>query len=120
MDKDNLDYFKTLLTDWLYDLRRYADDMANGMRLTECFLPDPLDRAAFDSERSFQLRIRNRESVLINKIKQSLEDIEKGNYGMCRLGEEEISLQRMTARPVATLCIYCKKALEDKEQRTGT
>jgi DnaK suppressor protein len=120
MDKDNLDYFKTVLTDWLYDLRRHAEETVTGMRLTDVFHPDPLDRAAFDSERSFQLRIRNRESVLINKIKRSLEDIENGTYGICRFCEEEISLQRMTARPVATLCIYCKKALEDKEQRTGT
>lgn len=120
MDEDNLDYFKTLLTDWLYDLRRHADDMVNGMRLTDGFPPDPLDRAAFDSERSFQLRIRDRESVLINKIKRSLEDIENGTYGICKICEEEISLQRMTARPVASLCIYCKKALEDKERITGT
>lgn len=120
MNQDQIDYFKNLLTEWLHDLCRHADVMIGGLRSTEVYLADPLDRAAFDSERSFQLRIRDRESILINKIRQSLDDIESGTYGICDVCEEEISIQRMMARPVARLCINCKKGLEEKERATGT
>jgi DnaK suppressor protein len=84
------------------------------------FLPDPLDRATYETDRSFTLRIRDRESVLINKIKQSLEDIEDGIYGICDACGRDISVNRLRARPVARHCIACKTKMEKQERLTGT
>jgi DnaK suppressor protein len=121
MDQKQLAYFENLLKEWLNDLLRHADDTVVGLRATEdVFLADPLDRASYDSEKNFQLRIRDRESILIKKIRQSLSDIEDGTYGICEMCEEEISFRRLEARPVARHCIKCKTALENKEKLTGT
>ena len=121
MDKRQLEYLKKLLSEWLNDLLRHADDTVVGLRSSEdIFLPDPLDQATYDSERNFQLRIRDRESILINKIRKSLHDIENGTYGICEMCEEEISIKRLEARPVARHCIKCKTALENREKLTGT
>jgi DnaK suppressor protein len=121
MDERHLTYFKKLLTDWLNDLLRHADDTVFGLRSAdEIFLPDPLDQATYDSERSFQLRIRDRESILIKKIRRSLSDIENGTYGICEICEKDISIKRLEARPVARYCIKCKTALENREKLTGT
>ena len=97
MDKDNLQYFEDLLTQWLEDLLRHADETVVNLRQSDSFT-DLLDRASYDSERSFQLRIRDRESVLIKKIKNSLEDISNGDYGVCDRCGEEISMKRLVAR----------------------
>jgi DnaK suppressor protein len=121
MNQHQLDYFANLLKEWLNDLLRHADDTVVGLRSAEdIFLADPLDRATYDLEQNFQIRIRNRESILIKKIKQSLSDIEDGTYGICEICEEEISFKRLEARPVARHCIKCKTALENKEKLTGT
>jgi DnaK suppressor protein len=82
-------------------------------------LPDPADRATLESDRNFTLRIRDRERQLIGKIKDALERIEDGTYGICESCEEEISEKRLKARPVTTLCIDCKKKQEDEERLKG-
>jgi len=119
MNKEDLIFFNNLLTKWLEDLLKHADETVYHMRESEYF-PDPLDRACFDSERSFHLRIRDRESVLIKKIKNSFEDIRDGVYGICKNCGEEISQKRLEARPVAQHCIRCKNEMETKEKFTGT
>jgi DnaK suppressor protein len=119
MDKEQLDYFNTLLNGWLEELLRHAGETVTRLR-ESVYMSDPLDRASFDSERSFQLRIRDRESILIRKIKNSLLDIQNGTYGICQSCGEEISLKRLEARPVAEHCIECKTAMENREKFTGT
>ena len=118
-DKD-LKYFKELLTRWLDELSRHADSTMTGLREVDENLPDPLDRAVFDSERNFTLRIRDRESMLIKKIRKSLEDIEEGVYGICESCGEDISVERLKARPVTHHCIRCKTQMEAMEKQTGT
>ena len=83
-------------------------------------LADPLDRVSVESERIWTLRIRDRESFLINKIRQSLEDIETGEYGICEDCGEDISIERLKARPVTSYCIRCKTKRESVERLTGT
>ena len=119
MNQENLEHFKALLTNWLDELLKHADETVITMRRSET-LSDPLDRASFDSERSFQLRIRDRESTLIRKIRNSLLDIKSGTYGICLKCGEEISLKRLEARPVAEHCIYCKTEMENRERLSGT
>lgn len=120
MDEKDIEYFKNLLSNWLDDLLGQADRTVIGLRESVDFLADPLDRATYETDRSFALRIRDRESVLINKIKQSLEDIEDGGYGICDECGCEISVNRLRARPVARHCIACKTKMEEQERLTGT
>jgi len=86
---------------------------------SEDHLSDPLDRAVLDTERSYTLRIRDRESALIYKIRASLEDIEDGVYGICDDCGSDIAIERLKARPVARCCIRCKTQQEKRERFTG-
>jgi DnaK suppressor protein len=119
MEQKDLDYFKNLLTNWLAELLSQADNTVLGLRDSEDNLSDPLDRAAYDTERSYLLRMRDRESVLIKKIKRSLEDIEDGIYGICEDCGTDISIKRLKARPVARRCIECKTRQENIEKLIG-
>ena len=91
----------------------------NGMvGFTEKFA-DRSDRATLESERNFTLRIRDREKMLVGKIKEALERIENGTYGICEECGEEISEGRLEARPVTMLCIECKSRQEAEEKLKG-
>ena len=119
MEQKDLDYFKNLLTRWLDELLDRLSNTVVGLLDTEDHLSDPLDRAVLDTERSYTLRIRGRESVLIKKIRASLEDIEDGVYGICDDCGRYISIARLKARPVARRCIKCKTKEEQQERVTG-
>ena len=119
MQHKDLDYFKDLLTRWLDELIGRAGNTVVGLINVEDPLSDPLDRAVFDTERGYTLRIRSRESVLINKIRASLDDIEDGVYGICDDCGRDIAFERLKARPVARHCIRCKTKQEDRERLTG-
>ncbi len=112
-------YFKNLLTKRLDGLLEEVNKTVNGMSGFSERLPDPTDRATAESERNFTLRIRDRERKLIGKIKEALERIENGTYGICEDCEEEISEKRLKARPVTTLCIECKTRQEVEEKVRG-
>ncbi|HEU0265770.1 MAG TPA: RNA polymerase-binding protein DksA, partial [Geobacterales bacterium] len=79
--------------------------------------PDPNDRASQESDRTFELRIRDRERRLLAKIREALERIDDGTFGICEECGEEISEPRLRARPVTTLCIDCKMEEERQEKR---
>jgi DnaK suppressor protein len=119
MEPKDLDYFRNLLTQWLAELLSRAGITVVGLLDSEDHLSDPLDQAVLDTERGYTLRIRDRESVLIKKIRASLEDIEDGVYGICDDCGSEISIARLKARPVAKCCIRCKTLQEEKERLTG-
>ena len=120
MKKKDIEFFKTLLTNQLSELLKQGDDTVSGMKDDMEHLPDPADRASFEADRNFLLRIRDRESKLIKKIKKTLKNIEDGNFGICEQCEEEIGIKRLKARPVTTLCIECKNKQEARERVSGT
>ena len=78
---------------------------------------DPGDRAASETNDVRDLRIRDRERKMISKLKEALDRIEAGVYGICEECEENIDLERLKARPVTTLCIECKQRQEEMEKR---
>jgi DnaK suppressor protein len=119
MKKKDLDYFKELLTGQLEELLAEASGTVSGMTDEKPTFPDPTDRAALESDRNFTLRIRDRERKLIVKIREALERIEDGTYGICDSCGEEIGLARLKARPVTTQCIACKTEEEAKEKALG-
>jgi DnaK suppressor protein len=120
MEQKNLDFFRDLLTRWLGDLLSRADHTVSGLRDEDEHLADPLDRAVSDINRNYTLRMRDRESYLIRKIKNSIEDIENGVYGICEDCGSDISIKRLKARPVAKRCFSCKTRQEQMEKLTGT
>ena len=119
MKKKDLEYFKDLLTNRLEDLLNQADHTVSGMTAPKENFPDPTDRAALESDRNFMLRIRDRESKLIKKIKKALERIENNTFGICEKCGEDISIKRLKARPVTTQCIECKTKEEQIERALG-
>ena len=119
MKEKDLEYFKNLLTRWLDELLDKAYYTTVELREVKDPLKDPLDRAVLDSERNFTFRMRDRERMLINKVKESLEDIENNVYGICDNCGEEISIERLKARPVAKRCIRCKSEQEKLEKVIG-
>ena len=116
MEKEKIEYFKNLLTKRLEGLLAEAEKTVVDMSDKEESFPDPTDRASLESDRNFLLRIRDRERKLIVKIKEALDRIENGNFGICEVCGEEISEERLRARPVTTLCIDCKTDEEEKEK----
>jgi DnaK suppressor protein len=120
MEQKDLEYFKDLLNSWLDELLSQADSTVHVLKDQDDHLPDPLDRAVLDINRNYTLRMRDRESILIKKIRKSLEDIDDGVYGICEECGSDISIARLKARPVAKRCIKCKTRQEAMEKLTGT
>lgn len=79
--------------------------------------PDLTDQATLDYDRNFDMRIRDRERRLIFKIREALNRIEDGSFGVCEMCGEQISEKRLDARPVTTLCIDCKTESEQREKQ---
>ena len=119
MKKKDKEYFKEYLTNRLEELLNQADNTVSGMTTPKENFPDPTDRAALEADRNFMLRIRDRESKLIKKIKQALERIENDTYGICESCGEEITVKRLKARPVTSQCIDCKSKEEALEKALG-
>lgn len=117
MDADKLEYFKNMLNDEMKGLLTEADKTVTEMNSDASNFPDPTDRATQESDRNFELRIRDRERKLLNKIRDALERIETGEFGICEECGDEISEARLKVRPVTTLCINCKMEEEEKERR---
>lgn len=119
MNAKKLVYFKKLLYEQRNVLILEAQKTVSGMTDTKENFPDPTDRATLESDRNFMLRIRGRERKLILKIEEALERIEDGSFGICEKCGEDISEQRLKARPVTTQCIDCKKKEEAVEKARG-
>jgi DnaK suppressor protein len=119
MKKKDIKYFKEFLTNRLEELLDHADDTVSGMITPKENFPDPTDRAALEADRNFMLRIRDRESKLIKKIKKALDRIENETFGICESCGEDISPKRLKARPVTTQCIDCKTKEEAFEKALG-
>jgi DnaK suppressor protein len=116
MNKKELKEFKKLLEQQLEELLEDAGKTASEMADEKANFPDPTDRASLESDRNFELRIRDRERRLIGKIKEALERIEEGDFGLCESCEEPIGTARLKARPVTTMCIDCKTEQERQEK----
>jgi DnaK suppressor protein len=119
LTKKKQTYFRDFLTQRLNELLEDANKTITGMTDQIQNFPDPTDRASMESERNFELRIRDRERKLISKIKGALDRLDNGTYGICEECGEDISVERLEARPVTTLCIDCKKKQENVEKVKG-
>ncbi|MCB2182847.1 MAG: RNA polymerase-binding protein DksA [Desulfobulbaceae bacterium] len=116
MNDEQLAYFKKKLQDMSKDLLSEANKTITEMTDGGNNYPDPTDRASAESDRNFELRIRDRERKLLTKIKEAMERIENDDYGVCEACGDDIGEARLEARPVTTLCIACKTKQENYEK----
>ncbi|RMF47974.1 MAG: RNA polymerase-binding protein DksA [Deltaproteobacteria bacterium] len=116
MEPEKLEEFRQLLQGQLDEILRNAGETVAEMTDEQENFPDPTDRASMESDRNFELRIRDRERKLANKIREALARIDSGEFGLCESCGEDIGEGRLKARPVATLCIECKTEQERQEK----
>ncbi len=119
MNKKSLEKFRKKLVQKRQDILNEADKTLAEMTDQSSNVPDPNDRATIESDRSFELRIRDRERKLLSKIDEAIVRIEEGEYGICEECGCDINVKRLEARPVTTLCIDCKTLQEKKEKSQG-
>lgn len=117
MNEEQLEHFKGLLLHWRGELVDEVTRTVSHMKDEAANFPDPADRATQEEEFSLELRTRDRERKLIKKIDGTLERILNDDYGYCDACGIEIGIQRLEARPTATLCIDCKTLAEIKEKQ---
>ena len=111
-------YFRLKLLDWKNELLKESSQTLTNMQKEEnTAKPDITDRASEEIERSFELRTRDRERKLINKIESALRRIKEGSYGYCEETGEPIGIKRLEARPVATLSLEAQEIHEKKEKK---
>ena len=119
MKNADIDYFRDLLRKMREDIRQKGESTIEDMTEDREMYADPADRASAESDRAFILRLRDRDRKLIQKIDQALGRIEEGSFGICDDCGEDISIARLKARPVTTLCIKCKSRQEKAEAMQG-
>lgn len=121
LSAEQLNFIKELLNKELEEIeernREKMKEMESSNGGDENFHGDEADQANFMEQRSRQLRMRDRDRKLMNKIYETLQKIDRNEYGICESCGCEISFERLKTRPVASLCIECKKEAEEREER---
>lgn len=116
MNERQLEYFKNKLLAWKEDiLKESRETLAHLQAETENH-PDIADRATSETDRSLELRTRDRQRKLISKIDDALRRIEDASYGFCEETGEPIGLARLEARPIATLSLEAQERHERRER----
>lgn len=117
MRKRDIDRFKKLLEERKKAIMDAAESTREqGLGFEQADLPDEVDLASTEAGQSLNLRLRDRELVLLKKIDKTLKKIEDGEFGVCESCGEEIGMKRLEARPVTDLCIRCKEEQERMEK----
>lgn len=110
-------HFIAVLLLWKEHLKEEMQKTFDHLKTKGETYADPIDRASQEEEFAFELRTRDRERKLINKIAVSIEQIKQDDYGWCESCGDEIGIKRLEARPTATHCIHCKTLDEIKEKQ---
>lgn len=117
MNKKDLKKFKDILEKRKVELVSQAvSTKEKGIAFDPDDLPDEVDLASSEADQSMNLRLRDRERVLLRKIEKALVKIEAEEYGICEKCGDEIGPKRLEARPVTDLCIRCKEEEEQMER----
>lgn len=112
-----LEYFRQKLVAWRQELiKESSETIANTLQETELQKPDLADRASAETDHALELRTRDRERKLINKINSALRRIDEDEYGYCEETGDEIGVARLEARPVATMTLEAQEMHERKEK----
>lgn len=116
MSSTQREYFKQKLLSWREQLLKESSETINNLQVEAISEPDIIDSAANEADRAIELRARDRERKLINKIEEALRRIEDGSYGYCEETGDPIGVRRLDARPIATLSIDAQERHERRER----
>lgn len=112
-----LEYFRQKLEAWKRELIKESNEtIANTLKGTELQQPDLADRASAETDHALELRTRDRERKLVNKINSALARVKAGEYGYCEETGDDIGVARLEARPVATMTVEAQEAHERNEK----
>ena len=117
MNDEQIEHFRGILLNWRGELVDEVTRTVSHMKDEAANFPDPADRATQEEEFSLELRTRDRERKLIKKIDSTLDRLQNDDYGYCDACGIEIGIQRLEARPTASMCIDCKTLAEIKERQ---
>jgi DnaK suppressor protein len=116
MNPLQVEYFRQKLLRWRSELLADSAETLRSLQEESLLKPDLTDRASLETERSIELRTRDRERKLISKIDSALSRLDSGTYGYCEETEEPIGIRRLEARPIATLSIEAQERHERMER----
>lgn len=116
MNDLQLEYFRRKLETWKKSLVSQSEDTLEDLRQGGLNQPDDIDRASMETDKALDLRTKDRARKLIAKINSALKRIEDGEYGYCEETGEPIGVDRLEARPVATLCLEAQERHERMEK----
>ena len=116
MNQQQLLYFKDQLLSWRESLLKESNSTLQTLKDESLNKPDISDRATMESEKSLELRTRDRSRKLLSKINKALKKISDGTYGYCEETNEPISIERLKARPIATLSLEAQEKHEKNEK----
>jgi len=119
MNPKHLEFFRRKLQTWREDLVEESKQTIENLRDEVRDVGDEAERATRETENSLELRTRDRYRKLIAKIDKALKRIEEGRYGFCEETDEEIGLDRLEARPIATLCLDAQERWEHRQKQMG-
>ncbi|MDG0989718.1 MAG: RNA polymerase-binding protein DksA [Yoonia sp.] len=116
MNERQEEYFRRKLLNWKAELMDDSRDTVASMKDQTRNIPDVADRASEETDRSIELRTRDRQRKLVSKIDGALRRIDEGEYGYCSITGEPISLKRLDARPIATMSLEAQERHERGEK----
>ncbi len=116
MNERQREYFRKKLTQWREEILAESRETLEALQAESHNHPDYADRASSETDRSIELRARDRQRKLISKIDSALKRLDDGTYGFCEETGEPISLKRLDARPIATLSIEAQERHERRER----
>jgi DnaK suppressor protein len=116
MNPMQLAYFRQKLENWRAELLAEATETITDLSQENLHRPDQMDRAQIESNAAIDLRTRDRERKLIQKIEAALRRIDEGSYGYCVETDEPINLRRLEARPIASLSLHAQEQHERMER----
>ncbi len=116
MNDMHVEYFRRKLLNWRGELLEGSRDTVAGMKDQTRSIPDVADRASEETDRSLELRTRDRQRKLVSKIDGALRRIDEGEFGYCSKTGEPISLKRLDARPIATMSLEAQERHERREK----
>ena len=116
MNDLQLEYFRQKLLNWRAELLNEANQTLENLSTESLHKPDQMDRAQIESSAALDLRTRDRERKLIQKIESALRRIDDGSYGYCEDTDEPISLERLEARPIASMTLQAQERHEKMER----
>jgi DnaK suppressor protein len=109
-------YFREKLTGWKNELLRESRETLENLQRDSANHPDIADRATSETDRAIELRARDRQRKLINKIDMAIKRIDDGTYGFCEETGDPIGVKRLDARPIATLSLEAQERHERREK----